>query len=293
MKKILFQIVLFLFAAGCTNYNTVKLDVKENDQGNIVITYSIPARDSLSSVNLYKTLLDLEHLREIDIYGNPISRIPLPDQAYSGTIIDSSFCRGYEYSYYLSAISKRTGRPYFCPVKTVCVGFAPVPGKTSESCYLVLDKLNYLLELWDSDRLLKAYPICLGGDPVSRKLHEDNLSTPEGRYLVSYINLRSQYHKALKLNYPNPDDIERYNKAKAGNLIPIIDGKVLGIGGDIEIHGGGFGNNWTFGCAAMNNEDIDELLSTGCIGQGTPVYILGSEIDRADLANWVSGQGRQ
>lgn len=105
--------LLLGFVASCTFYNTIKLEVKENEQGNIVIKYSIPDRDSLSRVNLYKSVLDLKRINEIDIYADPISCVSLPNDAYSGTIIDSYFCRGYEYSFYISAISKRTGRPYF------------------------------------------------------------------------------------------------------------------------------------------------------------------------------------
>jgi hypothetical protein len=288
LGKSLLQIFVLLSVASCTSHNTVKLELKENAQGDIVITYNIPKHDSLSNVKLYKTVLDLKHFKEIDIYADPISCISLPSHIYSGTITDKYFCRGYEYSYYISAVSNRTGCPYFCPVKTICVGFVYAPVNTSKSCYLVIDKPNYLLELWGPDGLVKSYPICLGGNPVRRKLHEDNLSTPEGRYMISHVNLKSQYYKALKINYPNSEDMERYNKAKEMNLIPVVDGKILGIGGDIEIHGGGFGNNWTFGCVAMVNEDIDELFSMECIRNETIIYILGSEIGRTDLAKYLS-----
>jgi hypothetical protein len=287
VQKRLLLLIIWLLLPSCININTAKLEVKEDAQGNIEITYSIPNRDTLSSVKLYKTVLDLRHIHELDIHADPISCIPLPTHRYSGTITDSSFCRGLEYSYYLSAVSGRTGRSYLCPVATICIGYETVPDTTSGYCYLILDKLNYLLELRDSNGLVKSYPICLGGNPVRRKLHRDNLSTPEGRYRVAYVNLNSQFHKSLLLNYPNAEDRERYRKAKEEGTLPEVNGIPPGIGGDIAIHGGGFGNNWTFGCAAMENEDIDELLSIACIGTGTPVYIVGSEVERSDIEKWL------
>jgi len=48
-----------------------------------------------------------------------------------------------------------------------------------------------------------------------------------------------------------------------------------GIGNLIEIHGdGGKGINWTDGCVALTNSDMDKLY--GLVGVGTPVTIVGS-----------------
>jgi hypothetical protein len=64
----------------------------------------------------------------------------------------------------------------------------------------------------------------------------------------------------------------------------MIDGKEPLIGGSIQIHGGGIGNNWTFGCIAMRNADIDELFEISGMKVGSPISIIGSEFTRDSLA---------
>lgn len=63
-------------------------------------------------------------------------------------------------------------------------------------------------------------------------------------------------------------------------ILPIQENKLVDIGGDITIHGGGIGLNWTWGCIAMRNEDVDEILESKAVKAGTPVLITGSEIKR-------------
>jgi hypothetical protein len=55
------------------------------------------------------------------------------------------------------------------------------------------------------------------------------------------------------------------------------------IGGEIQIHGQGIHSNWTFGCMALRNQDMDELFAHPEIDVGTPVWIYGGELTLADL----------
>ncbi len=141
---------------------------------------------------------------------------------------------------------------------------------------LLVDKVNRTLDVLDGDSLVKRYPIDLGRDPVKRKLHQDNATTPEGIYRIVNLRPRSTFHKAFDLSYPNQVDRQRYRL-----LCP--RGRP-DIGGAIQIHGGGCGSDWTYGCMALRDEDIDELFEHPEIGVNTRVVIVGLELTRADIA---------
>jgi hypothetical protein len=87
----------------------------------------------------------------------------------------------------------------------------------------------------------------------------------------------SKYYKALLINYPNEEDIRLFRRARTlGLFLPRTR-----IGGLIEIHGdGGRDQNWTEGCVALTNSDMDDLFAR--VDVGTPVTIVGnaSEVDR-------------
>lgn len=117
--------------------------------------------------------------------------------------------------------------------------------------------------------ILKTYKVALGGEPVGAKDRQGDHKTPEGDYAVDRKNPNSTFHKALHLSYPNAADRERAQK--------------LGVhpGGDVEIHGlgaklGWVGSahtlhDWTDGCIAVTNEEIDEIYPL--VEAGTPVEI--------------------
>jgi murein L,D-transpeptidase YafK len=83
---------------------------------------------------------------------------------------------------------------------------------------------------------------------------------------------QSRYHRALLLDYPNAADRERFAAAQRRGEIP----RGARIGGLIEIHGdGGRGQNWTEGCVALANDDMDDLYAR--VGVGTRVTIVGGD----------------
>ncbi len=154
---------------------------------------------------------------------------------------------------------------------------------------IVISKSKHLLYLLDGDRVIKRYPITIGTKP-GRKLYEDQASTPEGQYRILGIQDLGQakYHRAFDLNYPNDEDKRRYSEArtrdsKAGTHteIPLGEnGKVLGIGGEIQIHGASSADvdgvleaDWTKGCISLRNSDMDELAGVSKIRAGTSVLI--------------------
>ena len=138
------------------------------------------------------------------------------------------------------------------------------------------------LVLYSADRPLKTYRIGLGLDPVRRKVRQGDRRTPEGSYTVCRKNPASSFYLSLGLTYPNLEDAER---GRAAGLISrtqhrrIRDALARGdcppwntaLGGELFIHGHGSGSDWTWGCVALDNEDIKELYSL--ITVGTPVRI--------------------
>lgn len=123
---------------------------------------------------------------------------------------------------------------------------------------LVVRKSEREMDAYDeSGRLLKTYPVSLGFNPKGHKQFEGDGKTPEGRYIINDRNPNSGYRKNLGVSYPN-----RQDKAYAAS-----QGK--SPGGDIKIHGlpngsGSIGErhllkDWTNGCIAVTDEQVDEL----------------------------------
>jgi hypothetical protein len=135
---------------------------------------------------------------------------------------------------------------------------------------VIVDKSAHKLYLVNKGKLARTFPCELGRNPAFQKLYAGDGATPEGKYSVTKVKNRgSKYYKALLLDYPNPNDRERFAANRANGSIP----SGVGPGGYIEIHGmGGRGLDWTDGCVALTNEDMDAVLAA--VGVGTPVTIV-------------------
>jgi len=119
------------------------------------------------------------------------------------------------------------------------------------------------LQLLNGERLLKEYHFELGFAPTEHKQFEGDGRTPEGAYLIDRRNPNSRYHLSLGISYPNINDI---NYARSQGKSP---------GGEIFIHGtpNPFSNekDWTWGCIAVTNDEIEEMYAM--VRNGTPIYI--------------------
>lgn len=138
---------------------------------------------------------------------------------------------------------------------------------------IVIDKVARKLYVYKNGKHLHEMASELGTNWVGDKYREGDMTTPEGKYMVSQKKQgnRTIYYKALLLNYPNEQDKLRFEDNKQKGLIP----KNASIGGLIEIHGeGGRGVDWTKGCIALHNRDMDTLFRL--VEVNTPVYIVGS-----------------
>jgi lipoprotein-anchoring transpeptidase ErfK/SrfK len=145
--------------------------------------------------------------------------------------------------------------------------------RTTGRTAVVVDKDAHRLTVYQAGRVVREYDADLGWNNVGDKLHQGDGATPEGRYRITDKKSggRSRYHKALLLDYPNREDLRELAALKASGEIP----RDTHAGGLIEIHGdGGRGKDWTDGCVAITNAEIDWLFAR--VAVGTPVTIVGS-----------------
>lgn len=135
---------------------------------------------------------------------------------------------------------------------------------------ILVEKLNHRLVVVEGPRVVAAFPAEFGRNGFSDKLAAGDAATPEGQYHVTDLKHRSRFYKALPLNYPTADDVEQFRAARKNGQV-----RARSPGGLIEIHGeGGKGTNWTDGCVALRNVDMDRLFEL--VRAGTPVTIVGA-----------------
>ena len=145
--------------------------------------------------------------------------------------------------------------------------------RLSGKTVIVVDKLRRKLTVYRGGERVVSFPADLGANGLQRKAHSGDKATPEGAYRVvdRKEGRRTNFHKALLIDYPNAEDRERYAAGKRVGTIP----RRAGIGSLIEIHGeGGEGRDWTDGCVALTNADMDWVFDRAPIG--TLVVIVGT-----------------
>ena len=134
---------------------------------------------------------------------------------------------------------------------------------------VVVQKKDRVMLLMKNGKEFKRYKIVLGGNPIGHKQQEGDQRTPEGNYVLDYKKSDSSFYKAIHVSYPHIEDKKR--------------AKQLGVnpGGFIMIHGqkNGFGwlsglaqqFDWTDGCIAVKNSEMDEIWDA--VDVGTPIQI--------------------
>lgn len=152
--------------------------------------------------------------------------------------------------------------------------------RTQGNLAIIVDKLEKKLIVYSKGEKKAVYDVGLGRFGLSEKIHSGDQATPEGKYKIIKKNPNSRYFRALLLDYPNEEDRRRFQEMKKKGIIP----PEVGIGGLIEIHGGGQ-DGLTYGCVAMEDEAIEELYKMVQIG--TPVTIVGTANRDSLILRWV------
>ena len=139
-----------------------------------------------------------------------------------------------------------------------------------------IDKSERSLVLFSGDAPVKRYRVGLG-EPAGDKLQQGDRRTHNGRFQVVTRNDRSQYHLFLGLSYPDAEDARR---GLASGLISQTEARAIEdadragwqpswntrLGGAIGIHGGGGESDWTLGCVAVSNAEIEEIWAVTRMG---------------------------
>ena len=147
---------------------------------------------------------------------------------------------------------------------------------------IVVKKSQRQLLLFSGGKLARTYRIGLGLSPVGDKVRAGDRRTPEGEFYIFTKNERSAFYLSLGLSYPNTAHAERglrdglITRAQYEAITRALRAKKAPpqnthLGGDIYIHGNSAQSDWTWGCVALENEDIRELFDA--VGVGTPVKI--------------------
>lgn len=128
---------------------------------------------------------------------------------------------------------------------------------------IIVDKSSHRLYVLSSGKIIDSMTCELGYNSGHQKRVSGDGATPEGMYRVTKVNRHSKYYLALLLDYPNADDKKRFKANIEAGVIP-ANSK---IGGLIEIHGhGGQGRDWTDGCVAVTNKEMEGLLRVAPVG---------------------------
>ncbi len=132
-----------------------------------------------------------------------------------------------------------------------------------------VDKSKRRMYLVKENEIIREFRVALGRQPKGHKAQEGDQRTPEGLYYLDFILEDSQYYRSVHITYPNDRDIEN---ARRHNLNP---------GGNIKIHGLKNGEtksasyiqsfDWTDGCIALSNQEMDEFIQL--VDVGTPIEI--------------------
>jgi murein L,D-transpeptidase YafK len=132
--------------------------------------------------------------------------------------------------------------------------------------------------------------VALGRQPLGPKLRKGDQRTPEGNYVVSGPAARNRFHRFIPIDYPSRRDADV--GLERGTISAAEHARILArrshdhpppqdtaLGGELGLHGEGprwqgesAGLDWTFGCVAVRDHEIDFLAER--VKVGTPVWIV-------------------
>lgn len=143
----------------------------------------------------------------------------------------------------------------------------------------LVDKSDRTLTVRKGDAVVRTYRVGLapGIDATNDKVRQGDLATPEGDFSIVTRNDRSRFHLFLGIDYPNTEDAERglrdgliteaearlIREADAAGRVPPYN---TTLGGAIGLHGGGGSGDWTLGCIAVEDEEIEEIWAVAPLG---------------------------
>ncbi len=154
--------------------------------------------------------------------------------------------------------------------------------KKSLDYSIIIDKFSRKCFIYLNGTRKYEFEAELGKNWVGDKRVKGDMATPEGMYKITkkFDGGKTKYYKALLLDYPNDEDKAKFRSEIEHGSLPAS----AKIGGLIEIHGnGGKGIDWTEGCIALTDSEMDVVFKI--VRVGTPVTIIGSMVDLKDVVD--------
>jgi murein L,D-transpeptidase YafK len=158
-----------------------------------------------------------------------------------------------------------------------------LPTGELEKARIEVFKARRELLLYDGERLVGSYCVALGTNPRPPKEVEGDAATPEGTYFICEKNPYSNFYLSLGISYPGPQDAERglkagliskeeYDAIQSTAALRVTPPWKTKLGGEVFVHGEGAGADWTKGCIAVDNCDMEELYRL--VPLNTPITIF-------------------
>jgi murein L,D-transpeptidase YafK len=131
--------------------------------------------------------------------------------------------------------------------------------------YIIVDKSEYELYVYDDEGWYATYPIVFGSKDLRDKMREGDRLTPDGSFKIVLKKIHKKWGPELLLDYPNATSVQKFNDRKAKGLIP----KTARIGDGIAIHATRPEEewtidsyyNWTDGCVSVKYTEMKDLYS--------------------------------
>ena len=157
---------------------------------------------------------------------------------------------------------KRTAAKKTTPAK---IKKAVEPETISNPYYIIVDKSEYELYVYDDEGWYATYPIVFGSKDLSDKMKEGDKKTPDGTFKIIIKKIHPKWGPELLLDYPNQTSVEKFKERKAKGILP----RGAKIGNGIAIHAtrpqeewtvDNF-YNWTDGCVSVKYTEMKDLYS--------------------------------
>jgi murein L,D-transpeptidase YafK len=147
---------------------------------------------------------------------------------------------------------------------------AQIPhGETLKADLVVVRKGARALELLRAGRVIRTFRIALGWDPTGPKRQEGDGRTPEGVYTLDWRNAHSSFYRSIHVSYPRAgDDLHAVRWGVSPGGLIMLHGLPNGLQADAIGHPE---VDWTNGCIALTNEEIDEIWTR--VEDGTTIII--------------------
>lgn len=150
-----------------------------------------------------------------------------------------------------------------------------IPEGAPNPYYIIVDKSDYELKVYDDEGWLATYPVVFGSNDLRDKYMEGDKRTPEGKFKVLLKKIHPKWGPELLLDFPNKETMKKFEERKEEGLVP----RTARPGSGIAIHATrpeeewtvDYYQNWTDGCVSLKYTEAKDLYSY--IPAGTPVTI--------------------